>query len=125
MNIIIQSLGFKASDTLEALITEKLNHLKSDRISGATVTLYKGSDTEVQDNYCEIRLEMPGNDPFVKRHDAHFEMAFTHCVEVLKKVLQEQKEKHIRDRQGSAVVIQDAINQAETDQDPELEEVVK
>jgi len=125
MNIIIQSLGFKASDALEALISEKLHQLKSDRINSATVTLFKGPDAEQQDNYCEIRLDMPGNDPFVKRQDAHFETAVHQCMEVLKKVLQEQKEKHIRERQGSAELIQDAINQAETDQDPELEEVVK
>jgi len=41
MNIIIQSLGFKASAALEAMITEKLNSLKSDKINSATVTLYK------------------------------------------------------------------------------------
>jgi len=68
---------------------------------------------------------MPGNDPFVKRHDAHFETAVNHCVDVLKNELQQQKQKHIRERQASAELIQDAINQAETDQDPELEDVVK
>ena len=125
MNIIIQSLGFKASDALEALITDKLHHLKSDRIAGATVTLYKGPESETADNYCEIRLDMPGNDPFVKRHDAHFETAFGQCMEVLKNTLQQQKEKHIRNRQGSAELIQDAINQAEADLDPDLEDVVK
>ena len=125
MNIIIQSLGFKASAALEALITEKLNQLKSDRINSATVTLFKGPDTEQEDNYCEIRLDMPGNDPFVKRQDVHFETAFHQCVDLLKKQLQEQKEKHIRERQASAELIQDAINQAETDQDPALEDVVK
>lgn len=125
MNIIIQSLGFKAGDALKTLIREKLNQLKSDRISGATVTLFKGADTEQADNYCEIRLDMPGNDPFVKRQDAHFETAVHQCTEVLKKIIQEQKEKHIRERQGSAELIQDAINQAETGEDPELEDVVK
>lgn len=125
MNIIIQSLGFKASNALETLVTEKLNSLKSDRVIGATVTLYKGPGTEPADSYCEIRLDIPGNDAFVKRHDAHFETAITYCVDVLKNVLQQQKEKHIRERQGNAAVIQDAINQAETDQDPDLEDVVK
>jgi putative sigma-54 modulation protein len=125
MNIIIQSLGFKASAGLEASITEKLNGLKSHKISNATVTLYKGPDGEPYDNYCEIRLNVPGNDPFVKRHDARFETAVSHCVDALKNVLQQQKEKHIRERQGNAAVIQDVINEAETDQDPELEDVVK
>lgn len=124
MNIIIQSLGFKASDNLEALITEKLNQLKADSINSATVTLYKGPDAS-QADYCEIRLDMPGNDPFVKRQDTHFETAFHQCVEVLKKRLQEQKEKHIRERQASAEQIQDAINEAETDMDPSLDDVVK
>lgn len=124
MNIIIQSLGFKASDNLETLITEKLNRLNSDSISSATVTLYKGADA-AQGDYCEIRFDMPGNDPFVKRQDTHFETAFHQCVEVLKKRLQEQKEKHIRERQASSEKIQDAINEAETDLDPSLEDLVK
>lgn len=125
MNIIIQSLGFRAGEALETFVREKLSHLKSDRIIKATVTLYKGPDAEADDNYCEIRLDMPGNDPFVKRHNAYFETAVTECVDVLQGVLQRQKTKNIHRRIGSADAIQDAINEAETFRDPDLEDVVK
>jgi len=125
MNIIIQSLGFKAGEALETFVQEKLNHLKSDRIIKATVTLYKGPNSEANDNYCEIRLDMPGNDPFVKRHNAYFETAVTECIDVLQDVLQRQKTKNIHSRIGSADAIQDAINEAETFRDPDLEDVVK
>lgn len=125
MNIIIQSLGFTAGKSLESFTREKISKLKSDRIIKATVTLYKGPETEPGASYCEIRLDMPGNDPFVKRHDSEFETAINQCVEVLQEMLRQEKERHIRSRQASAQEIQDVINQAEADQDPDLEDVVK
>lgn len=91
----------------------------------ADVTLYKGPGTEPDNNYCEIKLAIPGNDPFVKRNSVQFETAINQCVEALKDILQQQKVKYIHGRQGNAEKIQDAIDQAETDQDPDLEDVVK
>lgn len=122
MNIIIQSLGFKASDDLESFIKEKINGLRADKIVAANVTLYKGPESEPQSNYCEIRLDMPGNDPFVKRHDGFFETAVSQCVDVLKTLLKEQKEKNIRERQANASLIQDAINEAAATEDEVLED---
>ena len=42
MDIIIQSLGFNAGETLEQFIKEKVSSLKSDSIVRANVTLYLG-----------------------------------------------------------------------------------
>ena len=62
MDVIIQSLGFTASESLNAFITEKLNNLKSDDIVRANVTLFKGPASSPETDCCEIRLQVPGND---------------------------------------------------------------
>lgn len=125
MDIIIQSLGFKAGESLESFINEKLNNLNHDNIVRANVTLYKGPDTNPNGDYCEIRLEVPGNDPFVKKNSPYFETSISECVDVLKEMLNKSKSKQSDRLQGEAIAIQDAINSAETDMDPELEDVVR
>lgn len=125
MDIIIQSLGFKASEQLEDFAREKMNSLKHDKIVRANITLYKGPESEPENSYCEIRLEIPGNDPFVKKHSAYFEMAITECTEVLQEILRQLRTKKQLRLQADAVAIQDAVNQAQTDLDPDLEDVVR
>jgi putative sigma-54 modulation protein len=103
MDIIIQSLGFKASENLESFIHEKLDKLiNHDRIIRANVMLFHGAANNPESNYCEIRLEIPGNDPFVKRSSPSFEEAVVNCVEALQKILRQAKEKEIDRRQGQA-----------------------
>lgn len=126
MDIIIQSLGFKAGETLESFIREKLDTVKSDRIIRANVGLYLGADSNPENNYCEIRLEVPGKDFFVKKNSPHFETAVTDCVEVLKQQVSKEKEKYMDNRQADAEKIQDAlIEGTERDDDVDLEDVVK
>lgn len=125
MDIIIQSLGFKASEQLEDFAREKMNSLKHDKIVRANITLYKGPESEPENSYCEIRLEIPGNDPFVKKHSAYFEMAITECTEVLQEILRQLRTKKQLRLQADAVAIQDAVNQAQTDLDPDLEDVIR
>lgn len=98
MDIIIQSLGFKASEHLETYIKEKLGKLKpNDNIVRANVTLFKGPEKAVQSDYCEIRLEVPGNDHFVKEHSADFEQSVDTAIDTLQSILRKTNEK-IRDR---------------------------
>ncbi len=127
MDIIIQSLGFTASDALDTFIREKVQSLKSDDIIRANVTLFKGPDSDPENDYCEIRLEVPGNDHFVKKHSQYFETSVSECVEVLTQMLQKTKDKHVEARKAESVVIQDALLQGEDDneEDVELEDVVK
>lgn len=100
MDIIIQSLGFKASDNLEAFIHEKLSKLiNQDNVIRANVTLYKGSDSNPQNNYCEIRLEIPGNDHFVKKNSEVFEKSVTEAFDALQKIMRRSKDKEINRRQ--------------------------
>ncbi len=125
MDIIIQSLGFKASDALENFIREKLGGLKNDDIVRANVTLYKGAAGDPESDHCEIRLEVPGNDHFVKKHSQYFETAVNECVEVLTQALKKVKDKQIDSKQADATAIQDALNEATDNDDVELEDVVK
>ncbi len=100
MDIIIQSLGFKASDNLETFIREKLNTvvLESDKVIRANVTLYAGSESNPENNVCEIRLEVPGNDHFVKKNSNVFEKAITECIVALQKIIRRTKDKQITGR---------------------------
>ena len=126
MDIIIQSLGFNAGETLERFIREKLSGLKSDNIVRANVTLFRGPSSTPENNYCEIRLEVPGNDHFVKKNGVYFENSVTECVEVLTQMIKKARDKDIARRQAEAIAIQDAAleaNDAETE--PELEDVVR
>lgn len=126
MDIIIQSLGFNAGESLESFITEKVNGLKSDRIIRAQVTLYKGPASEPENNYCEIRLEVPGYDPFVKKSGQYFENSVSECIEVLQMQLNKSKDKNTDRRQADAEKVQDALLEStEGDDDVELEDVVK
>ena len=126
MDIIIQSLGFTAGETLESFIRSKISTLKADNIVRANVTLYLGPNSNPENNYCEIRLEVPGNDHFVKKLGAYFETAVTECVDVLTQKINKSKEKDVSRRQAEAKAIQDAAMAANDEEtEPELEEVVK
>lgn len=103
MEVIIQSLGFKAGEGLESYVREKLNKLTpSDNIVRANVTLFMGPDRATPNNYCEIRLEVPGNDLFVKENSAEFEQAVDEAVNKLQSMLRKAKEKMVDRHHGKA-----------------------
>ena len=102
MDIIIQSLGFTAGADLEAFIREKLGKFdKEAKIIRANVTLYTGSQSNPNWSYCEIRLDVPGNDLFVKRNSDSFEKAIVDTVNILHKNLHRAKEKHLDRNHGN------------------------
>lgn len=96
MDVIIQSLGFKHSSRLEQYINERLEKLTpSDRIIRANVTLFQGPDRATPADYCEIRLEVPGPDLFVKEASLEFEQAIDQCINTLQTLLRKQKDKWV------------------------------
>lgn len=126
MDIIIQSLGFTAGNSLESFIREKINTLKSDDIVRANVTLFKGPASGPENDYCEIRLEVPGNDHFVKKQSQYFETSVSECVDVLTQMIKKTKNKQKEGRKAEAAVIQDALlDSNESNDDVELEDIVK
>jgi ribosome hibernation promoting factor len=126
MDIIIQHLGFQSSETLDSFIKEKVNTLKSDKIVRANVTLYLASSSNPENQVCEIRLEVPGNDLFVKKGAANFEAAFNECVDILQTQLKKLRDKSVDRRQADENFIQDVLIEGEDDgEEPELEDIVK
>jgi putative sigma-54 modulation protein len=101
MDIIIQSLGFKAGEQLENYIREKLGKLTpGDHIVRANVTLFLGPDRATPNDYCEIRLEVPGNDLFVKESSTDFEQAVDEAVNKLQSMVRKAKEKMVDSKHG-------------------------
>jgi putative sigma-54 modulation protein len=102
MDVIIQSLGFKAGEGLENYVREKLGKLTpNDHIVRANVTLYLGASKATPDTWCEIRLEVPGNDLFVKESaQDDFEQAIDTTVNKLQGILRKQKEKQVDEWHG-------------------------
>ena len=102
MDVIIQSLGFKAGEGLESYIREKLSKLTpNENIVRANVTMYVGADKNTPDTWCEIRLEVPGNDLFVKESAKDdFEQAVDTTINKLQGILRKAKEKQVDQWQG-------------------------
>ena len=101
MDVIIQSLGFKAGEELESYIQQKLEKLTPDEnIVRANVVLFLGPDRATPNTYCEIRLEVPGNDLFVKEHSTEFEQSVDAAVNKLQGMLRKAREKQVDQLHG-------------------------
>jgi len=92
MKINLQTLHFKASDDLKSFVDEKVGKLArfDDSILSAEVTLTDDGNS-IDNKFCEIRLVVPGNDDFVKKHAVSFEEAIADAVDILQKVLTDKK----------------------------------
>lgn len=96
MNVIVQSLGFKAGGELENYIREKIENIRpNDSVTGANVVLFMGPDRATPMDYCEIRLEIPGNDLFVKEDAGDFYAAADACIDKLEKMMRKHKDKMV------------------------------
>ena len=96
MRVNIQSLGFKAGEELESYIRNKLGKLTpNDHITGANVVLFLGADRATREHFCEIRLEVPGNDHFVKEGSGDFYQAVDEAINKMQGILRKAKEKQV------------------------------
>lgn len=103
MDVIISSLGFTAGEALEDYVKEKLEKISpSDHIIRANVVLFLGPDRATPNTYCEIILEVPGNDLFVKEHAAEFEQAVDAAVNKLQGMVRKARDKQVDQWQGKA-----------------------
>lgn len=102
MDIIIQSLGFTAGERLENYVREKLEKFdKETKIIRANVVLFIGPDSDPNKYFCEIRLEVPGDDHFIKKSGDSFETAIVDTVNTLQNAMRKAKEKKIDRSQGN------------------------
>jgi putative sigma-54 modulation protein len=92
MKINLQTLHFKASEDLKNFVDEKVGKLTrfDDSILSAEVTLVDDGNS-IDSKVCDIRLVVPGNDDFVKKHAVSFEEAIADAVDILQKKLTHKK----------------------------------
>lgn len=93
MDIRIQSLKFDADQKLIDFIEKKLAKLPRyyDEIQNVEVILNLLPDHDNKN--VKLKVYMPGNDLVVERHSTKFEDAVVDCVDVLKDILVQYKEK--------------------------------
>lgn len=93
MDVIIQSLGFTAGEELEGYIKGKLEKLErmDDSIIRARVTLHKGQ-AATNNNLCDMRLEIPGNDHFVQKAGNSWEEATLEAIDTLQGLIRKAKD---------------------------------
>ncbi len=93
MTVNIQSIRFKASEKLQAHVQEKVQKLfdVNDKIIRADVTLFEDGGTP-DNQYCEIKLAVPGRDHIAKKGAPTYEKAVVDVVSTLQKVLRQKKD---------------------------------
>lgn len=93
MDFIYQTIHFKGSDDLEQFTRKKMNRIfhKNTDILRAEVTLSEGANGSVENQICEIRLEVPGDTIFVKKNAASYEQAIRSAVEAVLKITRRNK----------------------------------
>jgi len=95
MNVIINSVHFKADKKLETFIKEKLDKLPAlfDGIIGAEVKLKLDNTDTPENKITEIRLVIKGNDLFAEKAAKTFEESTSKAIDVLRRQLRKYKEK--------------------------------
>jgi putative sigma-54 modulation protein len=95
MNIQIQSIHFTADKKLLGFIeekVEKLNHFYDGIISSEVFLRLDNSDNSTN-KVAEIKLNVPGNDLYVKRQCKTFEEAIDTGISAISKQIKRYKEK--------------------------------
>jgi ribosomal subunit interface protein len=105
MNIIIKSVDFKTSVTLENFIREKVSKLHNycDSIIRANVVLRKQEKGNTENKSCEIKLMVPGYDHIVKKTTDVYEKSIAQAVEVLQKIIRRNKAWRIAKRNSNSL----------------------
>ncbi len=95
MKINIQTVHFDADQRLEDFVYDRLDKLmgRYKKVIRADVTLRLNKDLAQDNKVAEIRLEIPGNNLFVKKQSKSFEEAADSAVEVLLRQLEKYKDK--------------------------------
>ncbi|MBK7944442.1 MAG: HPF/RaiA family ribosome-associated protein [Flavobacteriales bacterium] len=96
MKINVQSIHFDADRKLIGFIQEKLEKLAqfTDDIHAAEVFLRLERDGESHENkVVEVKLAVPGNDLFTRRHGKTFEEAVVEAAEALRSQITRGKER--------------------------------
>jgi len=95
MKVNLNAVGFSADQKLIDFIQNKLDKIEKyyDKIVDADVYLKVENTSEKENKIVEIRINIPGNDPAVKKQAKSFEEAVDNCCEALERSLKKHKEK--------------------------------
>lgn len=95
MNIKIQSIHFDADNRLLEFVQEKVNKLGRyyDGIIGSEVFLKLDKSSNTENKVAEIKIQIRGNDLFVKKQCKTFEEAVDTSVIALTNQVKKYKEK--------------------------------
>ena len=95
MNIKINSVKFAANKKLKDFVYAKVKKLVQfyDDIIFAEVYLKLENTQDLNNKVAEIKLEIPGNDLFVKKQSNSFEKSTDNAVDALKRQITKHKEK--------------------------------
>jgi putative sigma-54 modulation protein len=95
MNIKINSVKFTASQQLEEFVKSKVLKLGqfSEDIIGAEIFLKLENTPDLDNKIAEVRIDIPGNELFVKKQSKTFEEATDSAIDALKRQITKVKEK--------------------------------
>jgi len=95
MKAFVQSVNFKADQSLIDFIEKKLSSLDKyyDKIVDAEVFLKVQHTSEKENKLVDIKINVPGNELVVKKQSKTFEEGATIAVDSLKRQLRKKKEK--------------------------------
>ena len=95
MNIKINSVRFSPTSKLETFVEGKIKKLGqySDDIIGAEVYLRLENTQDTDNKIAEIKIDIPGNELFVKKQSKSFEQSTDNAVDALKRQITRVKEK--------------------------------
>jgi putative sigma-54 modulation protein len=95
MNIQINSMKFAPTSELQSFVTEKVKRLVhyNEEIIGAQVFLKLENTQDIENKVAEIKLELPGNEIFVKKQSKSFEESTDNAIDALKRQIIKYKQK--------------------------------
>jgi len=96
MKVKIQTVHFDADSRLEEFIHERVDKLMNryKKVIHADVVLRLDKSESQENKIAEIKLEVPGNNLFVKKQSKTFEEAADSAVEVLHRQLEKLKDRY-------------------------------
>ena len=95
MDTIFEYHDITASERLETLVNEKLEHLgeKYPFVHRADVFFKKENRSDEKEKICDIRLSMPGPRIFASSNEVNFEAAIAETFRDLNSQLEKKKDK--------------------------------
>ncbi|MCF0199978.1 MAG: ribosome-associated translation inhibitor RaiA [Bacteroidales bacterium] len=98
MNVMINSVHFKADQKLEEFITKKVEKVceKYSEIINAEVNLKLDNTDTPENKIADIRLVLKGDDLFASKQSKSFEESIDTAVDALKKQLEKYKGKNMK-----------------------------